>query len=420
MPWFRDKTNQIWVWVKGKWVVVVAAIAILGSGTVAVILQEDPILQDHLLKATPEKILLSKEVDWIEKQLDGTFINKGKIIKYDYISDTIVNRVIYGGIQEDMSKRTGNAQYFKKSEKIKNEIKTTTWVTKVYSGTPFYYIPYEDKWYQTETATTTIDAFDKQTKQIIFEKMFGAFAATATTTYVGAVDGAIRSDAQKAWDTAHDSTSENATGAAGTPVVRILTYTNTTYRIYRAFFPFYTAGIPAAATITTSTFWIYTGTIENDDNDGNDFIRLVETFQISTTTYSDSDFEDVGYDSGNETGGRAKFLAVAGAVDRDLTGIASDAYLSFDDWNATGLGWIKKAGQASTCGSGTGWTCLGFREGHDVVDDPMTVAGTNQYNGMPWLQAETAGTGQDPYLTIEYTEVVAGIIDVTPRNVNLY
>ena len=43
MAWFIDKLGQTWIWFKGKRLAVISAIALLGGGTVALMLQGEPI-----------------------------------------------------------------------------------------------------------------------------------------------------------------------------------------------------------------------------------------------------------------------------------------------------------------------------------------------------------------------------------------
>ena len=112
------------------------------------------------LKAPKEKILESKEVDWIEEVKDkdgmptGEIINKGRIISYDYISD----KEVPSENGEEISKRIGNAKFFLKELRWNEAV----YEGRFYPGTPFVKT---DKWYQTETATTSIEVFNKQTKR---------------------------------------------------------------------------------------------------------------------------------------------------------------------------------------------------------------------------------------------------------------
>lgn len=398
MPWFQDRLGTTWIWIKekGRWVVMAVAIALLGSAAVNQILQEEPIPMEYVLKASKEKILLSKEIDWIVRHKDGTFENKGRIISYDYISNKEVKQIEKYGIKEDMSKRTGNAQFFKRGIVIENGEEREEWTAKVYVGTPFFYIPHENKWYQTETATTTIKDFKKQMKVSWFEKTFGVLA-TATTTYTGAGDGHVYEYENNTWAYTHAQTASgevvDATATTGnSPASQ---WTGSAAGITRTFFPTYTAGIPADAVISTTTFYAWFDQTANCDNDGDDWVNVIgETSQADHTTLEQEDFDQCGsVDNPTEYSDDRK----------DATDMGTGQYYTWS-FNATGRSAIKKSGEASACGSGlTGWTCLGVRDGHDCLNHAMTCVS----NTFTTRYSEYAGTGSDPYLTITYSIPVA-------------
>jgi RHS repeat-associated protein len=75
--------------------------------------------------------------------------------------------------------------------------------------------------------------------------------------------------------------------------------------------------------------------------------------------------------------------------------LTSNAHLPLP-LNITGLSWISK----------TGFTKLGLREGHDVLDSAFTSssATTSQYNILYIRSSEFSGTASDPYLDITYTQ----------------
>jgi hypothetical protein len=163
-------------------------------------------------------------------------------------------------------------------------------------------------------------------------------------------------------------------------------------QIDRGFVPIVTSSIPAGATITSATLSIYVVSTTDQDNDGFDYITVVQTDQGAHTILGSNDFDNCGaVDSpieGIDSGQR-----------KDITSISTAAYTVFT-LNATGLGWIKKSGQTSTCSATNGVSCFGLREGHDVQSSsPLNTTIT----GIQFYTSEQTGTANDPYLAVTYT-----------------
>ena len=157
---------------------------------------------------------------------------------------------------------------------------------------------------------------------------------------------------------AHDALAGTASSYTATANSTGVSKSPTSYYIYRAFFPFDTSSIPDDATITSAELNIYvTGRVSND-NDGDDFVTVVQTSQPSATTLSTADFDQAG-SINNPTEG------ISPSERKDITNIAVFKYLTFN-LNSTGLGWISK----------TDVTKLGLREGHDVIDSAFTSFST--------------------------------------------
>ena len=322
-------------------------------------------------------------------------------ISYTYATDKIVGPTLYQGYREDISKRTATAQQFL----ISQNAKEAKYVGKFYAGVQF--MKKGDNWYQTATATTTKSAFLAQTKLTLLDQTKELFGqkVLADTFYSGVGDGDVGRE-NSSWSTTHDS----ATGGIASPdSFTVSTYSRRAappvdFRIYRSFLPFDTSAISSDTTITTASLNVYV-TATSSNNDSNDYINVVQTFQASSITLTVADYEDSGSDNG--TAGRAYCAAnqagcVAiqqGATAIDIAGIATSTYTAFT-LNSTGRGWIKKSGQTSNCGTTAGYTCLGLREGHDILNDP--TAGTN-VSSVIFTASEYTGTSQDPYLSITYT-----------------
>ena len=131
-------------------------------------------------------------------------------------------------------------------------------------------------------------------------------------------------------------------------------------------------------------------------DDGYDYIRVVQTDQPDHTALTTADFNNAG----------ATTNPTPGSFDIDFSSLPSvAAWVGFDLTATTGVAWIKKSGQTSTCGTSTGltgWTCLGLREGHDVVNSAPATAAT----GNRFIAQTFEGGTNDAYLLIVYT--VAG------------
>lgn len=308
----------------------------------------------HLqLKAPVEKILLAKA--------------KGDTISYLYAS----NKKVLKAKGEDISKRTKNAQFFPQGEQTTG---------KFFAGEPFYKDGAD--WFQTETATTTKASFEKQTKISLLDKVLGKQVfADSSNVFAGAGDGEInKTDAS--WDTTHDATTGNNASYGGSQILAPrVRYSDSLskYYIYRAFLPFDTSGLPDGASISEVLLKIYIFSVSNGDDDGNDFTRIVQTDQPDATTLATADYNNCGA-TNNPT---------AGATDIDFGSITASQYNTFT-LNATGRSWIVK----------DGWTKLGIREGHDAVDDAITIP---LQNYLQLNMSEYPDTNKDPYLEITYT-----------------
>ncbi len=209
-------------------------------------------------------------------------------------------------------------------------------------------------------------------------------ADTVTSYYAGAGDGFAESFNHATWDLAHDAAGDAADATSTTCRVSSGEFASG-WNIRRAFFPVDTSGIGAGATINSATFHAKTSLKgDNDDNDGDDFFVLVgPTSQASNTTLAAGDFDACGtIDAPQEiTGDRFDYSSIA------AVGV-------YNDWtlNATGLSIINT----------TGYTLIGLREGHDVLDSAI-VGGVNADVQCRFYTSEQAGTGDDPYLLVDYT-----------------
>lgn len=194
--------------------------------------------------------------------------------------------------------------------------------------------------------------------------------------YTGAADGHIESFSP-VWSTVHAASTGDVFNTDVASKAFVEYYTD--YDIGRFFLPVDTSGIPDTATITAATLYVYLGNATDADNDGDDWVNVVQTSQASPTALVSGDFDQAGAVS-NPTEGSTR---------KDLTGLATGQYHSFA-LNATGLTWVSK----------TGYTLLGLREGHDALNSAFVGASSdNQFN---ISTSEETGTSQDPYLEVTY------------------
>ncbi|MEK6862525.1 MAG: S8 family serine peptidase, partial [Nanoarchaeota archaeon] len=150
------------------------------------------------------------------------------------------------------------------------------------------------------------------------------------------------------WDIAHDTTSGDPLDYDDRTQIYSIYTRAREYGISRTFFPFDTSVIPDNANIISAKFLFRTVLIDNNDNDGNDFITLVQTTQDSHDRLINEDYDQCGnIDNPREGGNRIDISALS--RDRDYNFILND----------NGMSWINKQG----------WTLLGIREGHDVLDE---------------------------------------------------
>lgn len=206
-------------------------------------------------------------------------------------------------------------------------------------------------------------------------------ASPETTT----VDGWLRSETASAgWDPTHDATTGSLAIDNGTTIFArsILNTATGACDIIRSMTLFDTSVIGTDA-ISSATYSLYGDAIlANADNDGDDFITVVESFPASNTALTTADFDQVGDAINNPT------EAIDAGNRLDIGSMSTVAYNDFA-FNSTGIGMINKSGV----------TKLGFREGHDVLDSPVA---SGAGNSIRVFAADQTGTTQDPKLVVEH------------------
>ena len=130
-------------------------------------------------------------------------------------------------------------------------------------------------------------------------------------------------------------------------------------------------------TVSSATASLYVNTVDNGDNDGDDYIAVVSSNPASNT--------------GAVVGDYSLFGTTAYSNTIDLTSMSTGGYV---DWtiNATGLAAINTSGI----------TKFGFREGHDIINSAYAGA-YDTVNSIITYAAEQAGTTKDPKLVVVHT-----------------
>jgi len=218
--------------------------------------------------------------------------------------------------------------------------------------------------------------------EFLSDAAYPVFTDDTVTYDSGTGDGWVQKRDNTNWDTTHNAVAGSDVDYASATTFFCRTGVRTTanrYIITRGFFPFNTAALPDSATITAASLDFYITATENGNNDGDDFVVVVQTTQPSTSSLSTADYDLCG----------SVHNPVEGSGRYDITSIPTGAYYSLV-LNSTGRGWI----------STTGWTKLGVREGHDVVDSAYTGAqdSKNRINGNHADNGSLA-----PRLSITYT-----------------
>lgn len=180
------------------------------------------------------------------------------------------------------------------------------------------------------------------------------------------------------WDEMHDRTTSQGVDDSGTG---LNIQNNASTRIYRAFTLFDTSAI-STDTIDSATYSLYATSSIVNNNDGNDFVAIVDVTVASNTALAVGDYDGCGDAIDNPT----EMHATADRLDISSE-LTTSAYNDFS-FNATGLSKISK----------TGVSKFGFRLGWDIVDS--APSGSNECT---FSSADTTGTTSDPKLVVVHS-----------------
>ena len=317
------------------------------------------------------------------------------LIRYQYLGKELPEKL---AADEDVSKRTESSYTRDLGVENAGAKEERHHYQSVFYSAPSF-TKDGDTWRYIENATTTKAAFDAKRRENPIAALFWKKAyAASVSPFSGAGDGyTAHGESGDAENVVTFNDCNFDTGPTGSALAFA---SSTSFRIFsqlvgplsarsceidRAFIPFDTSAIPNSATISAATLSLFVTAKTNGVNDGLDTADLVQTHQGSSGTVFDGDHH-LSYDTG-------------GATALDITSVTTSAY---NVWtlNVTGIAWIKKSGQAATCGTVTGFTCLGLREGHDIAGT-MTLNASG--DSLTISSSENTGTTQDPFLSVTYT-----------------
>ncbi len=316
------------------------------------------------------------------------------VVRYSFLGDKMPEKLADNEVLEKRTESSWTVLFGyenKGTSQEKTILSLVTYPQQTFSKQP-------DGWYYVEYGETSQEAMEKHKEVNPVQALFWNVAhAASATVYSGAGDGyvgyAAGADCSTQWATVH---------GAATGTFADITFTSAAIQvdsnagkipscsIYRTFLPFDTSAIPASATISAATLNVYPTSVSNFDNDGADYLTVVQTSQSTDTTLATSDYDLCGSVSSPTEG-------VDSGQRKDLTSVSVSTYLTFT-LNTTGQGWIKKAGQSSACSGTNGISCFGIREGHDTTNSAAVST-----NVAVISTSEETGTAQDPYLSVTYT-----------------
>lgn len=349
---------------------------------------------DSMLESVKDKIeysvLTDREtcVKW-SKIGSSTCEQYDKIVEYKYISDEEVQDEMLGELEEDVSKRTEHSRAWNVREGVTGAA--------IYSQRQ--HIKVDKVWRKVKLEQTTQAQFLAQTVSWYQKLLIKVALAADTSPFSGVGDGYVENSNSPAetWSDTRDA----ADGTTAYPTLSTDAAANdgayetaTRLGVLRSFFPFATGAVIAAdqeiLTATVNVYISYEGVTSKSH-------AAIESSQADETTLGTGDYDTCGsLDSPTEL------------VDSRVTASAG----SYNEYALNDMTVVKKLGEASNCGTNTGWTCICLREAQDI--DDVGAPGSNQHTMQYAHTVEFTGTNRDPYIFVEYqAAAVAGAIDST-------
>jgi len=268
----------------------------------------------------------------------------------------------------------------------KNTVQISDNTYKIYGSDAFYQDEQTSTWKQTEFGTIEKNDFNavqedrlKSIDTIIrLNNPFHIYSVNAQIWSMVEDGRIISAPGSATWSVMRDATSGTSVvvGTAGGGI-GVSKNSSGYFQGIRGYYYFSMAGFTDAC-VSSSTFSFYTGTVTNQDNDGNDFYTVVDNsagMTLETTDWDATTFTEY-IDSSQRF---------------DMTGKSAARYAMKLNQNAT-----------STM-TADDYFYLMVIEGHDFLNDPY-AGSNNTYNETVFYCGEEAGLTKDPYLLITTEE----------------
>ena len=197
------------------------------------------------------------------------------------------------------------------------------------------------------------------------------------------VDGSLASSADATWANVRDAVNAETAFPSSTTEYNIWAQldTGSNYSIRRGIFLYDISSLSGKRVVSANT-QLYTYNLQDDDNDGDDFVRIVSSAPATNTNIVAGDFDSFG--------------TTAYAGDIDIGNLSANAYNTWT-MNSTGRAFLQSAI------NGDGIVKLGTREGHDALDHPIVGESLNR------MKTYFADNGSNkPKLVVTYTLPAAG------------
>jgi len=187
------------------------------------------------------------------------------------------------------------------------------------------------------------------------------------------------------WATSHDATSANFSYDNSYVGERIEAANH--YTIRRYFLPFDTSAIADTDIVYEAIMKVYVTSVTSGDQDGEDYVAVVQSSQASATSIANSDYNDLG------TTELSNQISVPTAT--------TSAYNNFV---------LTEAGRAIV--SLTSYTKLGLREGHDILNHPtVNQTGTDIFYSI----YDASNASNKPVFSVETFQPTTLQVNYRPR-----
>jgi len=323
------------------------------------------------LEAPKERIVSYRE-------FDKTFENEeGDIVIVTDDKGNIVKEVVYG-YREELPLR-----------RVKNEIHRTKYSYLVDNGNYFTSVTYPRQkfhkenrnWYNVKYATTDLETFERETRVVWWESLF-VKNAYAVDIDAGAGDGYVERLKSETWSATRSNENGTSSDDSSTIVILRNKITGGKKHLSRAIFPFNTREIiPASADIISASLTLEQIAENTSGSYRNAYV--VQASQPDETELTNGDYDAFdALDNPDEGGNR---------LGTNSTGTKVSTF------NSTGLGWIKKNGEASNGGGSLGWTKIMLRAELDIIN-------LNPTTSRRIIATYDSSTGTTPpFLTVNFT-----------------